>query len=97
MNMWGIIIILVLIVLGIAWYQSGTEGIKTDPGQSVLGAGKSIFNFGKGIVVKDTTTNSTMVGMVPCTTNEDCDRISECIAGKCLCFTDGNCYRNGVN
>jgi len=95
MSIWGIIFIIAGIILTIAIYQNGMEGLKATPAESVLGSAKTIVNAGKNVVGYAQGTNESIVkiGMIPCKINEDCSILNECINSTCLCYTDGFCYR----
>ena len=90
---WAIIIILAITVI-----DKGFNKVKEAPFKETLDTGtntiKSIFDFGKDVVSNDETeedTEKTNLGMIPCTTDEDCDLLNEC-DNNCSC-QEGNCFK----
>ena len=98
MNIWGILLVIALIVVGVAVYQNGWEGFKADYLGSSIESTKTIYSTGENVVGLFTGNNDTEtidVGKLPCTSNEICnDILSEC-ENQCLCFDDGICRKVG--
>ena len=99
MNIWGILLVIALIIVGVAVYQNGWEGFKSNFIGSSIESTKTIYSTGENVVgffTGDNDTDLIEVGMLPCTSNEDCNNIlSECNPDLCQCYTDGICYRQG--
>ena len=92
----GIVIIIVGIILIVAVYQGGFEGVKENPLESTIDSVQSIYGTGKNVVdyaQGDNNTELTEVGMIPCATNEDCAILDGCEDNACQCYDNGVCYR----
>lgn len=98
MGVWGVVIVVVLIILGIIIYQNGWEGFKAKPVQSSYDSAKSVVNTGKNVVGYFHNGNNSElieVGKIPCKTNEDCNILIDCQMDLCQCYDDGTCYIEG--
>ena len=106
MNGFGIIFIIVLIILGVAIYQNGFDGLKEEPVQSSLDSTKTIYEAGKKAVnagkdIYDNTKSGsssetvtlTKIGQPFCTNDADCLTLEECSDSTCVCGEGGYCYK----
>lgn len=98
MNLAGILLIIIGIIIAVALYQNGFQGLKEKPLDSTIQSTKTIgegikytYEQGKGLITKKETNE---IGKIPCAINADCNLIKECQENLCLCNAEkGICYK----
>ncbi len=88
---WIFYLILVLVIITVV--QKGFDELKAQPINSVIDTSvdtvKSIIDFTK----EKTSSATTTLGLIPCETNTDCNRLDEC-SDSCICNLEtGECFQ----
>ena len=97
-NILIIVLIVIGLLVGITAIRDGTNEVKENPIMSTVDSGKIVFDVGKDIVQGisgsesfDSNSSLRELGQIPCSTDEDCDILTECEGETCLCV-EGSCF-----
>ena len=97
---WGFVIFIILIFASISILNGGFENFKSEPIEQSIETGKDVVNITKIVIDKTgdvieiikEPSDSSNLGQIPCNSDEECDRISEC-QDNCTCES-GFCILN---
>jgi len=90
MNGIGVILIVAGIIVAVALYQDGWEGIKSNPAQSTIDSSKTIFDAGKKVVGVTTDAYDNIKSKSESTTESSEEKIWTKI-GQPFCSQDSDC------
>jgi len=98
MNIWGILLIILIIIVGLGMFQQGFQGFKEKPIMSSIEASKTIgektvdtFQWSKD-KIQGSSDSLKNLGLPLCSDNSSCNTLQSCKDNLCSCI-QGECFK----